>query len=216
MYGAEPNIAGLCPQSFPAKVTALLWERFVKLGGSASAGLIVLPCELVEDNASKLRNMVLQHADAWDLPPVFLTWVEEHNHFLNTLVDRIVPGFPNEADEVCARLGYDDSIMVAAEPFHIWVIEGPQAFADEFPLRAGLNVIWTDDIKLYRSSKVRVSQRRTHGTMTMAAFGAGLDSVKKPSSTTRSCQSTCTLSCSKRSCPSCRVRRKSAGNMPPR
>ncbi len=177
-YVEEHNTAGRCPQSFPAKLTALLWERFLKLGGSASAGLIVLPCELVEDNASKLRQIVLQHAAAWSLPPVFVAWIEQHNHFLNTLVDRIVPGFPREADDLCARFGYDDGMMVAAEPFHLWVIEGSPQLAAEFPLHAaGLNVIWTDDLKPYRSGKVRVLNG-AHTAMALAGFGAGLDSVK--------------------------------------
>ncbi|MDB5799334.1 MAG: uxaB [Rhodocyclales bacterium] len=179
VYVDEPNSAASCPRSFPAKLTALLWERFVKLGGSPSAGLIVLPCELVEDNGSKLRQIVLQHAGAWGLPPIFQSWIEQHNHFLNTLVDRIVPGFPaNEADAVFADLGYEDSMLVVAEPFHVWVIEGPQRLAEEFPLhKAGLNVIWTDDLKPYRSSKVRVLNG-AHTAMALSAFGAGLDSVK--------------------------------------
>ncbi|MDB5814377.1 MAG: tagaturonate reductase [Rhodocyclales bacterium] len=177
-YVDEPNPAESCPQSFPAKLTALLWERFVKLGGNPAAGLIVLPCELVEDNGSKLRHIVLQHAVAWGLPPVFVAWIEQHNHFLNTLVDRIVPGLPREADDVCAKLGYEDGMLVAAEPFHLWVIEGSQELAEEFPLhKAALNVIWTDDLKPYRSSKVRVLNG-AHTAMAMAAFGAGLDSVK--------------------------------------
>ena len=38
----------VCPDSFPAKVAALLKARFDALGGSEAPGLVFLPCELIE------------------------------------------------------------------------------------------------------------------------------------------------------------------------
>jgi len=178
-YAEEPLLDGQCPGSFPAKVTALLLARFKALGGTASAGLVFLPCELIEANGTKLRAYVLQYAEAWRLPADFITWVREHNVFCNTLVDRIVPGFPAaEAEALYAQLGYTDPLLVAAEPFLLWVIEGPAAIADELPLhKAGLDVVWTADLQPYRTRKVRILNG-AHTASSLAAFCTGLDTVQ--------------------------------------
>ncbi|MFT4173982.1 MAG: tagaturonate reductase [Rhodocyclaceae bacterium] len=182
-YAEESLESGKCPNNFPAKVTALLYHRFIQLGGTAATGLVFLPCELIEANGSNLRRYVLQHAAAWGLPSEFVQWVERDNVFLNTLVDRIVPGFPaSEADALYAELGYTDPLMVAAEPFHVWVIEGPkdrlQALSAEFPLtQAGLDVVWTDDLRPYRTRKVRILNG-AHTASALAAYSAGVDTVK--------------------------------------
>ena len=178
-YVEEALVEGSCPESFPAKVTALLLARFKALGGTAQSGLVFLPCELIEANGSKLRNYVLQYAFEWALPADFVAWVKAHNVFCNTLVDRIVPGFPAaEAKVLYERFGYEDPLLVAAEPFLLWVIEGPAALADEFPLhRAGLDVVWTDDLQPYRTRKVRILNG-AHTASALAAFSSGLDSVR--------------------------------------
>ena len=100
--------------------------------------------------------------------------------FLDTLVDRIVPGFPGaEKDALFREWGYEDPLAVAAEPFHVWVIEGPKAIAAELPLdQAGLDVIWTDDLKPYRARKVRMLNGG-HTSTVLAAFLAGLDTVEE-------------------------------------
>ena len=177
-YTEQPHTPNQWPRSFPAQVTALLWERFQALGGGPEPGLIFLPTELIEANGTTLRDLVLRHASDWALPQHFRDWVSQHHHFLNTLVDRIVPGYPaTEADSLFAEFGYTDALLVAAEPFHLWVIEGPEALAQEFPLRqAGLNVIWTADLKPYRTSKVRILNGG-HTASVLAAFGGGLDTV---------------------------------------
>lgn len=178
VYREQPYSSGEWPVSFPAQVAALLFERFQALGGGPDTGLVFLPCELIEANGVTLREIVLRHARDWALPQAFGAWVVQHNHFLNTLVDRIVPGYPaTEADKLFAEFGYTDTLLVAAEPFHLWVIEGPESLANEFPLRqAGLNVVWTDDLKPYRASKVRILNG-AHTASVLAAFGGGLDTV---------------------------------------
>lgn len=169
-----------CPTSFPAKVTSLLFARFKALGGTAASGLVFLPCELIEANGSKLRKFVLQYAAEWELPADFVAWVEKHNVFCNTLVDRIVPGYPAaEADALFDRLGYSDPLLVAAEPFLLWVIEGPAEIADELPLhKAGLDVVWTNDLQPYRTRKVRILNG-AHTASSLGAYCAGLDTVKE-------------------------------------
>jgi tagaturonate reductase len=175
----EPFVEGNCPVSFPAKVAALLQARHKTLGGGADSGLVFLPCELIENNGTTLRRIVLRHAERWGLDAGFIKWVETHCHFLNTLVDRIVPGFPkDEAETLFAQWGYRDSLAVAAEPFHVWVIEGPKQFAEELPLhKAGLIVVWTDDLQPYRTRKVRILNG-AHTSSVLAAYCMGLDTVK--------------------------------------
>ncbi len=178
VYREQPRSPGEWPRSFPAQVAALLFERFQALGGQPETGLVFLPCELIEANGATLRDIVLRHARDWALPQEFSDWVTRHNDFLNTLVDRIVPGYPaTEADKLFAEFGYTDALLVAAEPFHLWVIEGPERLANEFPLhKAGLNVVWTDDLQPYRASKVRILNG-AHTASALAAFCGGLDTV---------------------------------------
>jgi len=178
-YAEEGRTEDQCPNTFPAKITALLLERFKKLGDKPDSGLVFLPCELIEANGTKLRNYVLQYAEAWRLSPEFIVWIKTRNVFCNTLVDRIVPGFPGaETEALFAQWGYKDPLSVAAEPFHLWVIEGPAAIAEEFPLhKAGLDVVWTQDLQPYRTRKVRILNG-AHTASSLAAYCAGLDTVK--------------------------------------
>jgi tagaturonate reductase len=172
----DPDV---CPKSFPAKVAALLWGRWSALGPDAP-GIVFLPCELIEANGASLRRIVLGHARRWVLDGAFVAWIEERNVFLDTLVDRIVPGFPGaEKDRLFREWGYEDPLAVAGEPFHVWVIQGPKAVAAELPLaEAGLNVIWTDDLKPYRSRKVRILNGG-HTASALPAYLAGLDTVEE-------------------------------------
>jgi tagaturonate reductase len=175
----EPLDPDVCPRSFPAKVATLLRARWSALGPDAP-GLVFLPCELIETNGATLRRIVLGHARRAGLDAGFVAWIEEKNAFVDTLVDRIVPGFPGAEEEALFReWGYEDPLAVAAEPFHIWVIQGPKAIAAELPLaEAGLDVIWTDDLKPYRTRKVRILNGG-HTASALAAYLAGLDTVEE-------------------------------------
>lgn len=177
-YKPEPRPQGACPESFPAKLAALLLARFEAFAGAKSAGLAVIPCELIENNGRTLKEVVLRLAREWQAGAAFEAWVDEACVFCNTLVDRIVPGYPkDEAARLCAELGYEDKLLDAGEIFHLWVIEGPQALAKELPLaEAGLDVVWTDNQKPYRDRKVAVLNG-AHTASVLAAFHCGLDTV---------------------------------------
>jgi tagaturonate reductase len=179
-YLDEPRPAGRCPASFPAKVAALLAERFARFDGDPAKGLIFLPCELIDRNGDQLRSCVLRHAAAWGLSQECVRWVTECNRFLNTLVDRIVPGYPHEEIRTLTeKLGYEDRLLTTGEIFHIWVIEGDTEVAKELPLtQAGLNVIWTPDLQPFRTRKVRILNG-AHTMMALAAYLAGLDTVRE-------------------------------------
>ncbi len=112
------------PQSsFPGKVTAFLFHRYRNFHGDPTKGLVFIPCELIDKNGDKLKQYVLRHATAWNLEPQFIDWVNDACDFCNSLVDRIVPGYPKEeSGELCKKIGYSDNLLDAAELFHLWAI----------------------------------------------------------------------------------------------
>jgi tagaturonate reductase len=168
-----------CPTSFPAKLTAWLAERFRLFGGSKESGIVFLPCELINHNGPRLKECILKHSRDWKLGDGFFQWLENHCVFLSTLVDRIVPGYPREeAEQMTAELGYEDRLLCAGEIFHLLVIEGPAELENELPFhKAGLNVIWTNDMQPYRTRKVGILNG-AHTASVLGAFLGGLDTVR--------------------------------------
>lgn len=157
-YGAGDKGLATLPDSFPGKITAFLHRRFQHFKGNATAGLIFMPCELIDKNGAILKEIVLRYASEWNLGTQFIAWVKDHNTFCNTLVDRIVPGFPKDTiKDILEETQYDDKLVVMAELFHLWVIEGPDHIKEKFPVhRAGLEVKFVNDLAPYRTRKVRI------------------------------------------------------------
>ncbi|MBH8607618.1 tagaturonate reductase [Thermoactinomyces sp. CICC 10521] len=145
-------------ESFPGKLTHFLYRRYLHFAGDPGKGLILLPCELVDRNGDELKACVLRHARDWGLPGAFLQWVDCHNRFLNSLVDRIVTGYPHtEAERWFDEWGYRDELLNTAEPYHFWAIEGEPELECRLPLRqAGLNVEWVADLRSFQLRKVRI------------------------------------------------------------
>ncbi|MFA9557841.1 tagaturonate reductase [Evansella sp. AB-rgal1] len=176
-YVQEEFTEGVVPESYPAKLTALLYHRYKAFNGSADSGLVIVPCELIEENAVKLKELVLQLASEWNLPAEFTTWLEESNKFCNTLVDRIVPGYPRDTiDEVTEMLGYKDNLIVVGEPYHMFAVDGDEEVQEKLPFhKAGLNIKW-GDITPHRELKVRLLNG-PHTMMFSAAYLYGVDMV---------------------------------------
>ncbi len=156
-YKPEPYTPGVCQTTYPAKLTALVFERWKKFGGAPDKGLVFIPCELIDKNGATLKKYMLQYAADWNLDKGFAAWLDESCLFVNTLVDRIVAGYPRaEAAEFEAKFGYEDKLLDCGEVFHFFVIEGPQSILEELPLKeCGLNVVVTDNQTPYRTRKVR-------------------------------------------------------------
>lgn len=159
-------------KSYPAKLTQFLYKRFT-LG---LKGFILLPCELIDHNADTLKECVLKYADLWNLGDGFKEWIETENDFCNTLVDRIVTGYPREeAEELEKVIGHPDKMIDTAEIFHLWVIEGHHE--DELPFnKAGYHIVWTDDASPYKKRKVRILNGG-HTSMVLGAYLYGLETV---------------------------------------
>jgi tagaturonate reductase len=177
-YEEGDDIYALPPESFPAKMTALLYKRFVKYHGAIDKGLHIVCCELIENNGSTLKAYILRHAERNQLGD-FIEWVEQACCFYDTLVDRIVTGFPrNTIDQVKAELGYNDNLVVVGEYFHVWAIGGSTAIREKLPLdKAGLNVQFMDDITEFRKRKVRILNGAHTGMVPMALL-MGLETVR--------------------------------------
>lgn len=170
-YNSEDKLDDAPQASFPAKLTALLYKRF-KLGHK---GLLIFPCELIEKNGTVLKEIILKYADDWKLGDDFIKWINEENSFFNTLVDRIVTGYPR-GEKI--DLGYEDNMVNTSEYFHLWVIEGDTSYKAELPFdEVGLNVIWTDDLQKYRTRKVRILNG-AHTSLVPYAMLKGFDTVK--------------------------------------
>lgn len=159
------------PVSFPAKVTALLYKRFeLKL-----PGFVFLPCELIEKNGDNLKKCIVRYAREWKLGEEFLAWLDSENTFCNTLVDRIVTGYPKGET---IELGYEDKMLDTSELFHLWVIEGPKSILEILPFdKTGLNIIITDNLEKYRTRKVRILNG-AHTSMIPYAMTEGIETVK--------------------------------------
>lgn len=96
----------VAPQSFPAKLLVLLRDRFL----AGAEAVTIYPCELVVDNGTVLRELIVNLARQWQLDAAFITYLETGCVWINSLVDRIV-------SEPIEPIG------AVAEPYALWAIE---------------------------------------------------------------------------------------------
>ena len=166
------------PSSFPAKLTVFLHHRFQFFKGEKNRGLIIIPCELIDYNGDKLKELILKYAKLWQLNDDFITWINEHNTFCSTLVDRIVTGYPKgEALQIANDLGYQDRFLDTGEYFHLFVIQGPNWLKQKLKLdQVDLNILVVEDIKPYKERKVGILNG-AHTAMVPVAYLSGLRTV---------------------------------------
>ena len=177
VYDPDSSFEQNPPLSFPAKLTRLLYERF-KAGRS---GIVVLSCELIDDNGRELLRCVEKHIEDWKLGEDFADWIREENLFCSTLVDRIVPGRikdPKEIQRLEEENRYEDRLTDVCESFGIWIIEGPKELEYHLPFqKAGLNVKIVEDVTPYKQRKVRILNG-AHTGFALGAYLAGKEIVR--------------------------------------
>lgn len=169
------------PISFPAKLTRVLYERFK----SGCKGLVILSCELIDNNGKELLRCVNQYIDDWKNElgdaEAFRAWVNDENIFCSTLVDRIVPGRIRDAKEleaINAANGYEDALIDVGEVFGVWIIEGPAELESRLPFKkAGVPVHVVADVTPYKKRKVRILNG-AHTGFVLGAYLAGFDIVR--------------------------------------
>lgn len=167
-----------CPaSSFPGKLTQVLYKRW-QAGGS---GLVILSCELIDNNGRELLKCVNQYVEQWGLEDGFRRYVNEACTFCSTLVDRIVPGRVKDAGELAEMEranGYHDELIDVGEIFGVWNIEGPAWLEDKLPFKAaGLNCPVVPDVTPYKKRKVRILNG-AHTGFVLGAYLAGFDIVR--------------------------------------
>lgn len=177
VYDPESKPDQVPPTSFPAKLAVLLHERFLA-GGK---GLVILSCELIDNNGKELQKIILKHIDDWGWGEDFKKWINEDCLFCSTLVDRIVPGRirdPKEVEELEKINGYEDPLLDVGEVFGVWYIEGPEWLAEKLPFKkAGVNVHVVPDVTPYKKRKVRILNG-AHTGFVLGAYLSGQDIVR--------------------------------------
>lgn len=179
-YVANDPISGGSPKSFPAKLLAFLVARFDHFKGSAESGMVIVPTELIINNGDALKDIVLKLAADHQLPAAFITWLNTHNHFCNSLVDRIVPGAPDAQTNaaICADLGYTDKNLIISEVYSLWAIQGGSRVKDVLSFaKADAGVVIAEDIEIYRELKLRLLNG-THTLMCGMSYLLGFRLVK--------------------------------------
>ena len=177
VYDPSCRLEDCPPASFPAKLTQVLLHRW----RAGRPGVVVLSCELIDNNGKELLRCVNQYIKLWGLEEGFARWVNGDCTFCSTLVDRIVPGRIRDAAEA-ARLeeenGYRDALIDVGEVFGVWNIEGPEWLAEKLPFRAaGLNCPVVPDVTPYKKRKVRILNG-AHTGFVLGAYLAGYDIVR--------------------------------------
>ena len=177
VYDPACQISDAPCSSFPGKLTQVLFTRY-KAG---KGGLVILSCELIDNNGKELLKCVNQYIDQWGLDDGFRAYVNQDCTFCSTLVDRIVPGRIRDAAEV-AKLeeqnGYHDELIDVGEVFGVWNIEGPEWLAEKLPFKAaGLNCPVVPDVTPYKKRKVRILNG-AHTGFVLGAYLAGFDIVR--------------------------------------
>lgn len=175
------DISQYPPKSYPGKLLAFLYERYKAFAGSAQSGMTIVLTELIPDNGDKLQAIIFELAHLNGLEDEFIDWLETHNRFCNSLIDRIVTEKPDEATqkEMEAAFGYADQLLIISEAHRFWAIEGDEevkkilSFAE-----ADQGVLVEPDITLHRELKLRLLNA-THTFTCGLAYLADCETVKQ-------------------------------------
>src|SRR5450432_10057 len=168
------------PVSFPGKLLAFLYERFKIFKGSPESGMVIIPTELLTDNGKKLKSIISDLAAFNELEPMFISWLDLHNRFCSSLVDRIVPGMPDrESKEKLEKdLGYTDDLMSVCEPYRLWAIEGDESVRKTLSFHiVDEGIVITPDITKFKELKLRMLNA-THTLSCGLAYLSGFKTVK--------------------------------------
>lgn len=168
------------PKTYPGKLLALLKARYDFFGGSKESALNLIPCELIDYNGENLKHTLVELAKIKGFDEKFISWLSCDCHYFNTLVDRIVPGYPrDDVQRFQEELGYVDNNMVKGEIFHLWVIEDHHSLQEEFPCdKASLNVKFVESFKPYKERKVKILNG-SHTCMVPVSYLYGIDTVRE-------------------------------------
>jgi tagaturonate reductase len=173
----DDDIFAATPHSFPAKLLSFLHTRYTFFSGSETAGMIIVPTELIPNNGLILKALVNELAQKQGLEEAFLNWLNTHNIFCNSLVDRIVPGKPSSEEfaMLSQQLGYEDNLLAVSESYLLWAIEGSERVKSVLSFAAAdPRIIIAENIDKYQELKLRL----LNGTHTFCCGLAHLQGFK--------------------------------------
>lgn len=162
--------------TYPAKLTKFLFDRYT----AGLDGVYILPVELIDNNADELKACVDRYISLWNLPDGFRKWNDTQNFYCNTLVDRIVSGYPRDEktlSHIAEIVGERDELVTIGEPFGLWAVEKKGEI--EKYIKTGVHnieVVLTEDIGYYKKRKVRVLNG-SHTNLVPAGLIHGLNTV---------------------------------------
>ncbi|HLA58858.1 MAG TPA: tagaturonate reductase [Puia sp.] len=176
----KENIFTSPPLSFPAKLLSFLYTRYTFFDHDPTRGMVIIPTELIPDNAGKLKDILIDLSIFNNLEESFLAWLVNANYFCSSLVDRIVPGGlkENNKKEIAEELGYSDDLLIMSESYRFWAIESDNekvrniisfSTADE-------GVVVVPDIRSYSRLKLHLLNG-SHTFCCGLAYMAGLRTV---------------------------------------
>ena len=162
------------PHNYPSFLALLLSERARR----NLPPVMLMAMELNNRSGDLLKKTLLRYGRSFKYGWRFFDYLEICPLY-NTLVDRIVPGYPTDAaSRAFSKIGREDRWLTSGELFHLLVIEGNKKISDLFPFAsAGLNVIVTDNgLDFYHDRKVRILNG-THTASVGVALLAGVENV---------------------------------------
>ena len=176
VFDANDKMENYPNVTYPAKLTIWLYQRYK----NGLPGVYILPVELIDNNANELFKDVDKYISLWNLEEEFRTWNKNENYYCNTLVDRIVSGYPKDdktKEHLTSLIGVEDRLMSIGEPFGLWVIEDKGDISKI--LKNGhhnIDVIFSKDITYFKKRKVRVLNG-SHTNMVPIALWYGKETV---------------------------------------
>jgi tagaturonate reductase len=180
VFDEGDSIAKTPPASFPAKLLALMYERYVAFAGDMAKGYIIVPTELISNNGDELKAIVLKLARLLKPDAGFINWIEQANTFCNSLVDRIVTGMPaaEKLKEHWQQLDYQDNLLIECEPYLLWAIEGNEQIKEQLSFALpGSGVVVAASIEKFKELKLRLLNG-THTFICGIAYINGFEYVK--------------------------------------
>lgn len=151
------------PASFPAKLLLMLRDRF----DCGAGGVTIVPCELFEQNADRLRDIVSGLAAHWEMAADFVRWMHEECCWLNTLVDRIVVDPPPDHP-----LSAADPLLCLTEPYALWAVEDNGELFEHQAIRRAA------DVRPFFLRKVRILNA-AHTALVAYALPRGIRTVRE-------------------------------------
>lgn len=171
---------GAAPVSFPGKLLEFLYKRYRRFSGDKAAGMVIIPTELIPRNGAVLKEICIKLANINRLENGFIQWLDDANEFCDSLVDRIVPGKPEQAAEISQSLGYEDGLMIVSESYALWAIQSANPLVKEVLSfhQADECIVIAEDIEKYRTLKLYLLNA-AHTFSCMLAIQSGFRYVKE-------------------------------------